>query len=77
MKLFFLTLVVFGTVLLGMSVGVIFGNRRIRGSCGGASHMDRTHGKMTCDVCSADRPHCNAGDDQQATTSLCDERVES
>ena len=31
MKLFLLTLVVFGVVLFGMSVGVIFGNRRIRG----------------------------------------------
>ena len=35
MKLFLITLAVFGIVILVMAVGVIFGRRCIRGSCGG------------------------------------------
>ena len=48
MKLFFITLVVFGIFILAMAVGVIFGKRRIRGSCGGV-------GGEGCDICGAER----------------------
>ena len=47
MKLFLITLLVFGICILAMAVGVIFGNRRIRGSCGGV-------GSEGCDICGAD-----------------------
>ena len=70
MKLFLLTLVVFAIVLVGMSVGVIFGNRRIRGSCGGVSQLDGKHGKITCDACSSDGQHCSSGDGGQEATNL-------
>jgi hypothetical protein len=35
MATFLATLVIFGAVVLAMSVGVIFQGRRLRGSCGG------------------------------------------
>lgn len=35
MKLFLLSLVVVGIALTGMAVGVIFSNRKLKGSCGG------------------------------------------
>ncbi len=40
MKLFLITLAVFGIVILVMAVGVIFGRRCIRGSCGGADSCE-------------------------------------
>jgi hypothetical protein len=35
MQTFFATLVVFSVMATAMAVGVIFSNRRLRGSCGG------------------------------------------
>ena len=46
MTLFLITLVAFGIFILAMAVGVIIGNRRIRGSCGGV-------GGEGCDICGA------------------------
>ncbi|AWT61018.1 MAG: hypothetical protein DF168_02243 [Candidatus Moanabacter tarae] len=40
MKLFLITLFVFGLVILGMSIGVILGNRCIKGSCGGLGNCE-------------------------------------
>ena len=48
MKLFLITLIVFGMFILAMAVGVIIGNRRIRGSCGGVAGEG-------CDICGASR----------------------
>ena len=70
MRLFLLTLAVFAVVLAGMSVGVIFGNRRIRGSCGGASQVGGRHGDISCDACSSDGQHCGSGDVGQETKNL-------
>ena len=68
MTLFLITLAVFGLVLLGMSVGVIFGNRRIRGTCGGLSHAEGKHRQMTCDACSTEGQHCTSGGGKQVPT---------
>lgn len=35
MKIFFLTLAALVLVMLGMAVGVLFSNRKLKGSCGG------------------------------------------
>ena len=40
MKMFLITFIVFGIVLLAMAVGVIFGRRCIRGSCGGVGSCE-------------------------------------
>jgi hypothetical protein len=36
MKEFLISFLVFGTVIVAMAVGVIFGRKAIQGSCGGA-----------------------------------------
>ncbi|HIF14629.1 MAG TPA: (Na+)-NQR maturation NqrM [Bacteroidetes bacterium] len=39
MKYFVITLVVMVATLLGMAVGVIFSNKRLKGSCGGLNKV--------------------------------------
>ena len=46
-----LTLVVFVLAVAAMSVGVIFSNRRIKGSCGGLAGLRDARGKPLCDGC--------------------------
>ena len=51
MTLFLITTLIFGFVIFIMAIGVIFGNRRIKGSCGG----------LACDLCSlAEKKKCHA-----------------
>ena len=45
MDIFFITLGAFGTFIFAMAIGVIFGKRSIKGSCGGPGG---------CDLCGAD-----------------------
>ena len=59
MKLFLLTLSVFGLALFGMSLGVIFSDRRIRGSCGGLSKSGGKHAKVACDDCPSGGKNCS------------------
>lgn len=40
---------VFALVIAGMAVGVIFGDRRIKGSCGGLSSMSDEVGEPLCE----------------------------
>lgn len=55
MATFIITFVVLLLVIAGMSVGVIFSNRTIKGSCGGLNNVDGMEGecllcsKKTCD----------------------------
>ncbi len=46
-----LTIIVFAIALLGMAVGVIFSNRCLRGSCGGAAN--KHEGDTSCDFCNS------------------------
>ena len=51
MTLFLITFLIFGFVIFIMAIGVIVGNRRIKGSCGG----------LGCDFCSLeDQKKCRA-----------------
>ncbi|AGS40389.1 MAG: (Na+)-NQR maturation NqrM [Cycloclasticus pugetii] len=55
MNIFLVTFLVFMLVVIFMSVGVIFSNRKIKGSCGGLNNIDGLEGdcalcsKKTCD----------------------------
>lgn len=49
MYLFFITFVAFVLVMIAMAVGVIVGNRSIKGSCGGLNDLDGLSG--ACDIC--------------------------
>jgi hypothetical protein len=53
-----LTFIVFAIALSGMAVGVIFSNRRLRGSCGGMSGIRDNQGNTLCEVCSNPSPEC-------------------
>ena len=43
--------VVFGGVIVGLAVGVIFANKPLQGSCGGLANMRDENGKPMCMAC--------------------------
>ena len=53
-----LTVVVIGTALAGLAVGVIVSNRRIQGSCGGLANFKDRDGNSICDACTEPSPEC-------------------
>ncbi len=57
-KVLIVAIVVFGIALLFMSVGVIFSNRRIKGSCGGLAGLKDEKGKTLCEACTNPSPDC-------------------
>ncbi|MEM7233573.1 MAG: (Na+)-NQR maturation NqrM [Planctomycetota bacterium] len=71
MGIYIATFIVFASVIAGMAVGVIFSNRRIRGSCGGLSAWKDELGKPMCEAC-ADDPNkkhdCELLDEDEAPT---------
>ena len=54
-QLVLVSFLVFVAVVVGMAVGVIFSNRRLKGSCGGLSAWRDELGDPMCDAC-ADCP---------------------
>ena len=63
MKYFLLSLTAFSLVILAMAVGVIFSNKRIKGSCGGlGAVMDDE-----CDFCE-NKSDCPERNKAQLTT---------
>ena len=56
MDIFFITLGAFGIFIFAMAIGVIIGNRRIQGSCGGPDG---------CKLCGAD------GEEKQGDNPAC------
>jgi thiamine biosynthesis lipoprotein len=48
---------VFAIAIIGMAVGVIFSNRRLRGSCGGLNNMPGTEGSA-CEICQNPADEC-------------------
>ena len=56
--------VVFALVITGMAVGVIFSNRRIKGSCGGLNNMRDDLGQPMCE-CGAKPGSCDTASDNK------------
>ena len=52
------TLGIFAVALIGMAIGVIVSNRRIKGSCGGLANMRDPQGNIMCEGCSDPSPEC-------------------
>jgi len=56
MTTFLLAFLVLGLVIISMSVGVIFANKPIKGSCGGMSALGID---KACDICGGDTAKCD------------------
>jgi len=63
MGTFLLVFVIFAVLLLAMSVGVIFANKPIKGSCGGMGALGMD---TACDVCGGDTRRCEEENERQA-----------
>jgi hypothetical protein len=63
---------VFCGVILAMAVGVIFGNRQIKGSCGGLAGMKDEQGNSMCDIGSIPVDEC-----PEMQRETCDEKTAS
>lgn len=69
MMTFVLALGVLLLIVLGMSVGVIFANKPIKGSCGGMSALGM---ETECDVCGGDNQKCEKEQMKDKGGSLSD-----
>jgi hypothetical protein len=56
MDLFFIVLLMMLVLVCAMSVGVIFANKPISGSCGGMSALGMD---VACDICKGDPEKCD------------------
>jgi len=50
--------VVIGLAILGMAVGSIFGNKPVRGSCGGLANVTDENGDSSCGICAKPTTDC-------------------
>jgi hypothetical protein len=56
--------VAFALVMVAMAVGVIFSNRRLKGSCGGLSSMSDQFGQPLCE-CGAKPGSCDGDETEE------------
>ena len=56
--MFVVTAVAFALLLFAMSVGVLFGQRSISGSCGGVNGTKNDDGSVSCSLCSSPSDAC-------------------
>jgi len=66
MEIFIIVFVVMLLLVIAMSVGVIFGNKPISGSCGGMSALGM---EVACDVCGGDKTKCDNEDSDDVVES--------
>ena len=66
MNTFLITLAVFLVALMGMAVGVIVSNRRIKGSCGGLAGFKNKEGNSICEACTNPSPSCRGNPEERA-----------
>ena len=59
--------VIFAVVMVGMAVGVIFSNRRLKGSCGGLSSMQDQFGQSLCE-CGSVPGECGVAEEEELET---------
>ena len=60
MSTFLLTPLVFGIFFMCLAVGVIFSNKRLKGSCGGLANMTGEDGKSMCEICPNNESNCES-----------------
>ncbi len=66
MELVLLTSLFIGAAMLAMAVGVVFGNRCLRGSCGGPEVLGPDGEPLTCNAC----PHRPSAEAETSPSSL-------
>ena len=65
MKVFIITCLIFLAAFVCMSVGVIFGKARLKGSCcSDSGHSHHEQGKERCDGCPTSSDECAATPDE-------------
>ena len=57
-KVILASVVIFSLALAGMSIGVILGNRKLKGSCGGLANMKDDQGNPLCSMCETPPDDC-------------------
>lgn len=68
LTVFGLTVGVFLTVIIGMAVGVIFGRKRLTGSCGGLANRTSAEGATSCSLCTQDEKACPKASKERSNT---------
>ncbi|MFH1569101.1 MAG: hypothetical protein ABIL09_13995 [Gemmatimonadota bacterium] len=63
MQVYLAAFAIFALVMLGMALGVVFGGRALRGSCGGLGSMRDAQGRPLCE-CGVDAGALCARDGQ-------------
>lgn len=58
LAVFLIAFLAFTLVVIGMSVGVILGGKKITGSCGGLGTSNRAGEPSSCSLCSNSGPTC-------------------
>jgi hypothetical protein len=58
LTVFLLALLIFALAILGMSVGVLFSNRRLKGTCGGLAGLKDEQGQTLCEACTNPSDEC-------------------
>ncbi|QDU90012.1 hypothetical protein Pla175_34110 [Pirellulimonas nuda] len=58
MGIYLITAAFFALAIAGLAAGVIFSNRRLKGSCGGLANMKDSKGEVMCHACSDPKPEC-------------------
>lgn len=69
-RVFFVAAGIFALAMVGMAVGVIVSNRRLRGSCGGLNGLQDETGQTMCQMCTTPSEDCTG---QPATQPDCPE----
>ena len=62
METFIPAVVIFGIVVAGMAIGVIFGKHSIKGSCGGLGAMRDDLGQPMCECGAREGDSCASGE---------------
>ena len=60
---------IFAAAIVGMAIGVIISNRRLKGSCGGLANMKDSKGNTICDGCTKPSPDCLGEPLQESATA--------
>ncbi|MBX3438354.1 MAG: FAD:protein FMN transferase, partial [Planctomycetaceae bacterium] len=65
---FLLAAAVFGIAVVGMAIGVILSNRRLKGSCGGLEGLKDTRGNPLCESCTQPAQQCSEFREKQGVS---------